>query len=112
MKPSHKTSSSARGTTIPDSTTDKSRSAGLTQELQRVKAGLKSALIMRQESTGARAGALASDWYLLGRIRPMAEIQAAINALTPAQIVEHLRKNSTNAITVVTLGPKPLEQNP
>ncbi|HMO37697.1 MAG TPA: pitrilysin family protein, partial [Gemmatales bacterium] len=32
-------------------------------EVQRVQAGLKSSLIMQEESTSARAGALASDWY-------------------------------------------------
>src|SRR5205823_11090914 len=74
------------------------------EELQRVKAGLKSALIMRQESTGARAGSLASDWYLLGRVRPTAEVQSAIDALTPGQILEHLRKQRENPFTVVTLG--------
>jgi predicted Zn-dependent peptidase len=79
-------------------------------ELQRVKAGLKSALIMRQESTGARAGALASDWYLLGRVRPTAEIQAAIDGLTPAKILEHLRHHAPKSFTVVTLGPKRLQQ--
>lgn len=81
------------------------------EELQRVKAGLKSALIMRQESTGARAGALASDWYLLGRVRPTAEIQAAVDALTPAKLLEHLRNHPAKSFTVVTLGPKPLTQN-
>lgn len=79
------------------------------EELQRVKAGLKSALIMRQESTGARAGALASDWYLLGRVRPTAEIQAAIDGLTPVKVLEHLRSHLAKTFTVVTLGPKPLQ---
>ena len=63
------------------------------------------------EST-ARAGALASDWYLLGRVRPTAEIQAAIDALTPAKTLEHLRNHPAKTFTVVTLGPKPLNQNP
>ncbi len=38
-----------------------------TEEVERVQAGLKSSLIMQQESTSARALALASDWYNLGR---------------------------------------------
>src|SRR5205085_3480534 len=78
-------------------------------ELARVKAGLKSALIMRQESTSARAGANSSDWFLLGRIRPLGEIQAAVDALTPAKIVEHLRQHPAKDFTIVTLGPAPLK---
>ena len=53
------------------------------EEVERVQAGLKSSLIMQEESTSARAGTLASDWYYLGRVRSFDEIQAAINALTP-----------------------------
>ena len=77
-------------------------------ELQRVKAGLKASLIMRQESTSARAGGNASDWFLLGRIRPLEEIQAKVDALTPAAIVEHLQRFPPRDFTVVTLGPAPL----
>ena len=49
-------------------------------EVQRVQAGLKSSLIMQQESTSSRAMALASDWYYLGRVRPVEEVQAAVDA--------------------------------
>ena len=78
------------------------------EELARVKAGLKSALIMRQESTSARAGSNSSDWFLLGRVRPLAEIQAAVDALTPAKIIEHLRRFPAKDFTIVTLGPESL----
>jgi len=79
------------------------------EELARVKAGLKSALIMRQESTAARAGSNSSDWFLLGRVRPLSEIQAAVDALTPKGIMEHLRKYPAKDFTIVTLGPAPLK---
>jgi predicted Zn-dependent peptidase len=78
------------------------------EEVERVQAGLKSSLIMQEESTSARAGALASDWYFLGRVRTLDEIQAALNALTPAKIVAHLKRYPPRDITLVTLGPKPL----
>src|SRR5262249_26086283 len=78
------------------------------EEVQRVQAGLKSALIMQEESTSARAGSLASDWYFLGRVRPIEEVQAAVDALTPQPIVEHLRRCPPRDFTIVTLGPKPL----
>ena len=74
-----------------------------------MQAGLKSSLIMQEESTSARAGALASDWYYLGRVRSFDEIQAAIDGLTPDGIVEHLRRRPPKDFTIVTLGPKALD---
>lgn len=79
------------------------------EEVERVQAGLKSSVIMQEESTSARAGALASEWYYLGRVRPLEEIQAAINALTPDAIVRHVRDYPPRNCTVVTLGPSPLK---
>ena len=78
------------------------------EELDRVKIGLKSALIMRQESTGGRSSALSADWYYLGRIRPLAEIQAAVNGLTVNQILAYLERHPMDNFTVVTLGPSAL----
>jgi predicted Zn-dependent peptidase len=79
------------------------------EEVERVQAGLKSSLIMQQESTAARALSLASDWYYLGRVRSFDEIQAAIDKLTPAGIVAHLRRCPPRDFAIVTLGPKPLQ---
>ena len=81
------------------------------EEVERVQAGLKSSLIMQEESTSARAGALASDWYYLGRVRSLDEIQAAVQALTPARVVEYVRRYPPRDLTVVTLGPRPLTLN-
>ena len=78
------------------------------EEVQRTQVGLKSALIMQQESTSARAGSLASDWYYLGRVRSLEEIRAAIDGLTPAAIVRYLRRCPPRDFSVVTLGPQPL----
>jgi predicted Zn-dependent peptidase len=79
-----------------------------TEEVARVQAGLKSSLIMQEESTSARAGTLASDWYYLGRVRSFDEIQEAINDLTPESITGHLRRYPPGDFTIVTLGPKAL----
>jgi predicted Zn-dependent peptidase len=79
------------------------------EEVERVRAGLKSSLIMQEESTSARAGSLASDWYYLGRVRSFDEIQSAINGLTPRAIVDHLRRHPPGDFTIVTLGPRPLK---
>ena len=77
-------------------------------EIDRVKAGLKSSLIMQEESTSARAGAIATDWYYLGRVRSFDEIQGAIDALTPAAILGYLERFPVQDMTLVTLGPEPL----
>ena len=78
------------------------------EEVERIQAGIKSSLIMQQESTGARANFLASDWYYLGRVRDFDEIQSAIDGLTPENILEHVRRCPPRDFTIVTLGPKPL----
>lgn len=78
------------------------------EEVERVRAGLKSSLIMQEESTSARAGSLASDWYYLGRVRSFDEIQSAVNGLTAEGIVAHLRRHPLRDFTLVTLGPKRL----
>ena len=77
-------------------------------EIDRVKAGLKSSLIMQEESTSARAGAIATDWYYLGRVRPFEEIQAIIDGLTPAKILSYLDRCPVRDVTLVTLGPTAL----
>jgi predicted Zn-dependent peptidase len=77
-------------------------------EIDRVKAGLKSSLIMQEESTAARAGAIASDWYFLGRVRDSAEVQAAIDGLTPKLVTDHLARFPIRDVKIVTVGPKPL----
>ena len=62
--------------------------------MERVKVGLKTSLIMRQESTSSRALALASDWYYLGRVQSFDEIQARIDGLTAG---EHPRPPARDA---------------
>jgi predicted Zn-dependent peptidase len=79
------------------------------EEVERVQAGLKSSLIMQEESTSARAGSLASDWYYLGRVRTFDEIQSAINGLTPRGIADHVRRVPPRDFSIVTLGPKALQ---
>lgn len=78
-------------------------------ELTRLKARIKSGLIMQQESSSARSGALARDWFYLGRVRTLDEIGAIVDGLTPESINAYLAKNRPSDFTIVTLGPKPLE---
>src|SRR5436190_111805 len=81
------------------------------EEVERVRAGLKSSLIMQEESTSSRAGSLASDWYYLGRVRSTEEIQAAIDGLTPRAILDHLQRFPAKDFCIVTLGPQALTVN-
>jgi predicted Zn-dependent peptidase len=78
------------------------------EEVERIQAGIKSGLIMQQESTRARASFLASDWYYLGRVRTQQEIQSAIDGLSPTVILDHLRRYPPRDFVIVTLGPKAL----
>ncbi len=78
-------------------------------ELNRLKARIKSSLIMQQESTSARSGALARDWYHLGRARTLDEVGQLVDALTAETINAFLKKNPPSDLLVVTLGPEPLE---
>jgi predicted Zn-dependent peptidase len=77
-------------------------------EVDRVRAGLKSSLIMQEESTGSRAASIASDWYHLGRVRSFDEIRDAIDGLTPKKIVSHLERCPPKDFAVLTLGEKSL----
>jgi predicted Zn-dependent peptidase len=81
-------------------------------EVERVRAGLKSSLIMQEESTASRASSIASDWYYLGRVRSFDEIQSAIDGLTPKAIVDHLDRCPPKNLAIVTLGEKALEMPP
>jgi predicted Zn-dependent peptidase len=78
-------------------------------ELDRLKARIKSSLIMQQESSSARSGALAREWYHLGRARTLDEIGRLIDALSRESINSFLRANPPQDMLVVTLGPEPLE---
>lgn len=78
-------------------------------EVRRVKAGLKSSLVMQEESTSARASVLARSWYNLGRVRTVEEVAAEVDRLTPASILGYLERHPPGNFNIVTLGPEPLE---
>jgi len=82
------------------------------EELDTMRAGLKSSLIMQQESSMSRAGSLSSDWYYLGRVRPLDEISASLDALSPDSVGDFARRNAPTDMTILTLGPTPLQLPP
>jgi predicted Zn-dependent peptidase len=77
-------------------------------ELERCRARAKSALIMQQESTVARAGSIARDWFHLGRVTTLEEVRSRIEALTVEQVVDYARRYPPLDPTIVTIGPEPL----
>ncbi len=78
-------------------------------ELQRLKARLKSALIMQQESSASRSGSLAADWYYLNRVQTLEQVGRIVDDLTCASINRYLTEHPPADFLVVTLGQQPLE---
>jgi len=77
-------------------------------ELDRLKARIKSALIMQQESSSARSASIARDWYHLGTARTLEEIGRLVDALSSRSINAYLAEHPPRDFTVVTLGEEPL----
>ena len=77
-------------------------------ELDRLKARIKSSLIMQQESSSARSGSIARDWAHLRFVRTMDEIAALIDGLTCQSIGKFLAEHPPQDFTIVTLGPQAL----
>ena len=77
-----------------------------TEEIDRAKVGLKSSLILQSESSSSRAGAIGSDYYMLGRIRSLDEIKDGIESTSVDSVMAFLRNNPFGDFTVVTIGPK------
>ncbi|MFM9197460.1 MAG: M16 family metallopeptidase, partial [Planctomycetia bacterium] len=78
-------------------------------ELERVKARAKSGLVMQQESSAARAGAIARQWYHLGKVRTLAEELDRYDRLTVRSIEDWLAAHPVRDLSVVSLGREPLE---
>jgi predicted Zn-dependent peptidase len=82
---------------------------GVTEaELKRAKTGLKASTVMQGESTNSRAGSIAHDFFMRGRIRTLEEVIHAIDAVTVEKVNDYLQKNAPGPFTFVTVGPKEL----
>lgn len=77
-------------------------------EFDRAVVGMKSTLVMSGESTSARAAALATDWFRVGRPRSLEERAAEVDALTPEMVNDYISRRSLGDVTVVTIGPSAL----
>lgn len=78
-------------------------------EVERAKIGLLSNTVMSSESTSARAGAIAADYFTRGRLRPMGEIIQAISSVTPEMVNNYVRSTPLGPFTTVIVGPRELE---
>jgi len=78
-------------------------------ELERAKTGMKSRVIMNGESSAARAGAIAHDFYHYGRPRTLDELRQRIQSVSLEQLNAFLARRGSPAKTVVTIGPAPLK---
>jgi len=78
-------------------------------ELARVKARAKSGLVMQQESSSARAGGIARQWYHLGRVRPLADELQRLDRLSVRTVRTWLEQHPPADLSIVSLGRNPLE---
>lgn len=81
-------------------------------ELLRCKARAKTALVMQQESSMSRAGSIARDWFHLGRVKTLREIQDRVDALTIEDVLGYVHRRPPGDYTIVTIGPEPLDAGP
>lgn len=79
------------------------------EELQRIKTQVRTGLMAQQESCRSRAGAMASDWFYLGRVRSRDEINTELNRLTVPRVNQYLADHPLQITSLVTVGPAPLE---
>jgi len=91
---------------------EKLRGSITQEELDRCRTNLKANLVMGEESPGARAASNATDWWLLRRVRPLAEIHQAIDAVSLDSIDSCLRSYPFKPCSVLTLGRSPLTIDP
>lgn len=77
-------------------------------EFERAIVGMKSRLVMQGESTGARAAAIAGDYYHVGRPRSLAELAARVDAITFDGLSRFIAEHPLEGFTLVTLGPEAL----
>ncbi|TWT71988.1 M16 family metallopeptidase [Crateriforma conspicua] len=78
-------------------------------ELDRWKVRIQSNLIMEQESSSSRASSLVSDWYQLGRLMSLRQLESEIESLTLDQIRQYYQDHPPGRFRIVVLGPDDLQ---
>lgn len=78
-------------------------------ELERLKNRIKSSLVFEQESSIARSGQIANDWFHLGRVPDREELSRRVAGLTCDGLLEHFQRNIPKNFSLITVGSLPLE---
>jgi predicted Zn-dependent peptidase len=79
------------------------------EELERAKVNLKASLVLGEESPGSRASSNATDWWLLGRIRPLLEVSTEIDRVDVKGVDAFLEQYPFRPASLLTLGGRRLE---
>ena len=85
------------------------RKGARADEFARAVIGLKSHLVMQGESTSARAAAIATDHFRLGRARTLNELADAVDAVTLETLNAYLARRDFGEFTMATIGPTELQ---
>lgn len=78
-------------------------------ELERLKVQVRSSIVMSQESCRGRANGLITDYFYLGRVRSLDEINQGFAALTVDSMNQFLAQHPPGPFDLATLGAQPLE---
>ncbi|MBS0192055.1 MAG: pitrilysin family protein [Phycisphaerales bacterium] len=78
------------------------------EEFRRAVVGMKSRLVFSGESSNARASAIGSDFFRIGRCRTLDELSREVDQVTLEQVNDYLRRRRTGTLTIQTVGPQPL----
>ncbi|TWT81068.1 Peptidase M16 inactive domain protein [Planctomycetes bacterium CA13] len=78
-------------------------------ELDRWKVRIQSNLIMEQESSASRSSSIVSDFFQIGRVYSMVELENIIESLTLSEIADYWNSHQPKDFRIVTLGPDPLK---
>jgi len=73
-------------------------------EFDRAIIGMKSRLVMQGESTSARSGAIASDYYHLGQARSLDELSAEVEAVRLDALNTFVAEHPMQTMTLSTIG--------
>ena len=74
------------------------------EDLDRAKINLQTSLILGEEGVASSCAGNASDWWLFRRIRPVKEIQDAIEKVSRDDIIEYIGNCPPSPLSLVSLG--------
>lgn len=81
------------------------------EELRLAQTSLKSSIIMRNESAGARRAVLGTQWWYLGLVRTLEETRQQIEAVTAERVNALVRRlDMADRLTLAAIGPRSAEE--